>query len=286
VRVIGTYHCDDWKQEKWGAFAKIMLRLGARMISRVPHHTIAVSREIYESLTSAGSSVSYIPTGVMMPAARPSRTLLKRWKLHTTPYILVVSRFVRHKSIHDAIEAFKLLKSLSDPRLTTSKLVLTGGGAFTPDYLAELKQRAKGRRDIVFTGYQSGTTLDALFAHATLFLQPSTMEGRSIALLEAMAWGTPVAAADIPETQELLIPHRTKLGLLFRPHDCEAIAGIMRESLLRPKALLLMASAARAAVAKEYNWQTIIRQIDELYLRLSAHDPSLKSFSLATQPHP
>jgi glycosyltransferase involved in cell wall biosynthesis len=272
IKVVGTYHCDDWKQGKWGLVAKTMLRVGAWMISRIPHMTIAVSREIYASLVQKGSRACYIPSGVNLPDARPSRSVLKQFGLARTPYILVASRFVRHKCIHDAINAFKRLKAhpTSSARIKSLKLVLVGGGAFTDDYLKELKQLSENRDDIVFTGYQSGVALQALFAHAALFLQPSTMEGRSIALLEAIAWGIPVAAADIEESREVLAGTGGKMGTLFQPHQLPEIADAMHTAIVQPRTMQQMAHEAYALIAREYDWNKIIAILDDLYIRLSA----------------
>ncbi|OGL64788.1 hypothetical protein A2753_00070 [Candidatus Uhrbacteria bacterium RIFCSPHIGHO2_01_FULL_47_11] len=283
IRIIGTYHSEDWKQEKWGLAAKIMLRFGAWMIARVPHHALAVSREIYESLHACGSRVSYIPTGVTPHTRKPSRTLLAPFKLGRLPYILLASRFVRHKSVHDAIGAFKLLKSFSDRRLRKVKLVLAGGSSFTNDYFEELKKRAQGRDDILFVGYQSGTVLEALFAHATLFLQPSSMEGRSIALLEALAWGTPVAAADTRESREVLTKNNAQLGSLFTLHNLEEIASLMRAATLTPVPFKQMAAAARQSVIAEYDWEKIIPLVDDLYMRLAASPQQKNEIAVAAE---
>lgn len=284
IRVVGTYHCDDWKQGKWGFFAKTMLRLGAWVIGRAPHMTIAVSQEIYASLRRTGSNTRYIPTGVMLHAAIPSRVLLARFGLARAPYILVASRFVRHKCVHDAIDAFKFLKTThTSSRVQALKLVLVGGGSFTDEYLQELKQRAENRPDIIFTGYQSGSILNSLFAHAALFLQPSVMEGRSIAMLEAIAWGVPVAAADIVESHEVLDSVHGPLGIFFTPHHHKEIAEAMRSAVLKQARMKRMAISARSHVVQQYDWKKIVVLVDELYLQLSVRESHAGKFPMVLE---
>lgn len=287
VRVVGTFHSADWLHEKWGIVARGILRAGAYMISAAPHVTIGVSRDIVRMVKAyTGRRALYIPSGVRISETAPSRTCLKRFKLESVPYVLVVSRFVKHKCIHEALEAFVRMKE--HPRLPRHlravKLVLVGGSAFTDSYVAALKAQAQGRKDIVFTGFQNGETLHALYAHASAFVQPSVAEGRSISLMEAAAWGVPVAAADITETRELLVPggiHKKPLGTLFPPHDVEALGIALRVLLTRRAAALRMGARAREYVKKAYPWGTIAGWIDAVYIRLGAHEMSFGDIEYA-----
>jgi glycosyltransferase involved in cell wall biosynthesis len=51
---------------------------------------------------------------------------------------------------------------------------------------------------VLFTGHVSAADLGELYSNAYLFVLPSRIEGCSMALLEAMAHGTPVLVSDIP----------------------------------------------------------------------------------------
>ncbi len=277
AKIVGTFHSKDWEHEKWSILARVMLKMGAWMIGHMPHVTIVVAQDIAQRAKRYFTRQPlYIPSGVRIHIGKaPTRTLLKKFKLHNTPYILIASRFVRCKAIEDAIVAFKRLKESSTGTngaspLSKLKLVLVGGSAYTDDYVRELKSHARGMKDIVFLDFQTGATLDALYAHAKLFLLPSVTEGRSLALLEAMSWGVPVAAADIPGTRELFCPGKGKklLGLVFPPHDITAIASIMRNALARPYRIQRMSERARAHVAQEYDWSRIILSMDAMYIRL------------------
>jgi len=277
AKIVGTFHSKDWEHEKWSIFARLMLKVGAWMIGHMPHVTIVVAQDIARrSKKYFTRKPLYIPSGVRVHTGRaPSRTLLKKFKLYHTPYILIASRFVRCKAIEDAIVAFKRLKESNADApgispLSKLKLVLVGGSAYTDDYVQELKSLARGMKDIVFLDFQTGATLDALYAHAKLFLLPSVTEGRSLALLEAMAWGVPVAAADIPGTRELFYPGRgiKPLGLVFPPHGISAITSIMHEALTRPQRAKQLSARARVYVAQEYDWSRVIISMDAMYIRL------------------
>jgi len=269
IKVIGTFHSQDWRHQKWGLFARFILRLGAWTMTHVPHITIAVSQEISDLIFQrTGRRVPYIPTGVLLHKKKPPLRLLESFHLQRGRYLLVVSRFVRHKSITDAVEAFIRLKSRfpKDARISRLKLALVGGGAFTDAYVNEIKACAGKRDDIVLTGYQKGYTLHALYAHAFAFLQPSISEGKSIALLEAMSWGLPIIAADIPETREVLIPVQRKVsGVLYAPRNIANLTHAMHALINKPRYARQLGAQARKEVAATYNWDTIIYDIIALY---------------------
>jgi glycosyltransferase involved in cell wall biosynthesis len=64
-----------------------------------------------------------------------------------------------------------------------------------------------------------------LYASASALIFPSLYEGCGLPVLEAMACGCPVAASDIPTTQEFI----GEAALTFDPLSVDAIANAMRE---------------------------------------------------------
>src|SRR3546814_710463 len=65
LHVIVTHHGADYERAKWGAFAKLTLRLGERSALIWAHRVIAVSPSLASQLTmlfpSQGYKVTYIP---------------------------------------------------------------------------------------------------------------------------------------------------------------------------------------------------------------------------------
>jgi glycosyltransferase involved in cell wall biosynthesis len=53
-------------------------------------------------------------------------------------------------------------------------------------------------------GFQGGESLRQLYAHAGLFVLPSSHEGLPIVLLEALSYGLPVLVSDIPSNLEVV----------------------------------------------------------------------------------
>ena len=69
------------------------------------------------------------------------------------------------------------------------------------------------------------TDVTAVLRHADLFVLPSTEEGMSIALLEAMALGIPLVASSIPGNRRLVSDF--KHGRLAPPDDPQALARVI-----------------------------------------------------------
>jgi len=94
--------------------------------------------------------------------------------------------------------------------------VIVGDANFKDPYVDDLRKHASN--DVVFTGYRKGRTLAELFSNAYLYIQPSTLEGISVAVLEALSYGRCVLASDIPGNREALnaaIPSRWATWMTF-----------------------------------------------------------------------
>ncbi|HET7212965.1 MAG TPA: glycosyltransferase family 1 protein [Terriglobia bacterium] len=71
------------------------------------------------------------------------------------------------------------------------------------------------RRLLELTGVLTGAALDQLYGRADIFVYPSIIESFGHPLLEAMAFGLPVVAADVPVNRELC----ADAALYFTPFD-------------------------------------------------------------------
>jgi glycosyltransferase involved in cell wall biosynthesis len=258
VPVVSTFHCQDYYHKKWGFLARTALKLGELSSCHLADKTITVSKSLRDyAYRRYGCLAEYIPNGVSV--SRPeSVEALERWKLERDGYILVVSRLVRHKGIHHLIKAYKRLQ-------TDKKLVIVGDGAFTDNYVWELKALASDCPGIIFTGNQSGDALAALFANSSLFVQPSETEGLSIALLEAMAYGLPVVASDIPENQEA----GGESSHYFISGDHIDLARKISKVLSQPEDAWRQAVAGYERAKTEYDWEAITDSTANLYGRLA-----------------
>ncbi|MFZ4648671.1 MAG: glycosyltransferase family 4 protein, partial [Patescibacteria group bacterium] len=155
LKIVFTYHCQDYRHQKWGKVARWYLKLGEMIGCRFSNKTITISKELQKYAKEVYQIDSaYIPNGAEKAVEKGSDQL-SSLNLTKGEYLVSISRLVRHKGIHYLIEAYQKMT-------TNKKLVIVGDGAFTDEYVAELKKLAGDNKNIIFTGNQSGQTLAQL----------------------------------------------------------------------------------------------------------------------------
>lgn len=255
LRVVVTHHGPDYEREKWNSFAKRVLRMGEKLGMRFSHQRIVISRVIADLVAvkyRLGSVL--IPNGVTVPALPKSLEVLRRYRIAPGRYILCVSRFVPEKRQMDLIRAF------ASAQLKGWKLVLVGSIEPSDEYISSVQALAADTPGVVLTGFQSGKTLCELYAHAGIFVLPSSHEGHPIALLEALSFGLAVLASDIAPNLEIGLPAEKYFPL----GDIPRLANSLRDSAALPpdsaKRLRL-----RAWLRQKYDWQKIAKDTLDVY---------------------
>lgn len=255
--VVATFHAQCYYQKKWGSFARLSLKLGEYFCCKFSDRLITVSKNLreYAKEKYGRSDAVYIPNGVpSYDYVAPKK--MRRWGLEKGGYFFYAGRLIRHKGLHFLIEAFEKLN-------TGKKLVITGDGAYADDYVKEIKNMAKGNKDVIFTGKIDGndSELAELFSNAFLFVHPTQTEGLSIALLETMSYGVPPLASDIPENIEAI----GGAGFFFKNSDVANLARQMQNLSDNPKIVQIKKDIAKKRVLENYSWEEITRNVSDLY---------------------
>jgi glycosyltransferase involved in cell wall biosynthesis len=260
IRTILQMHGIEWKRTRWSKFGIGVLRILEAMSLRSHNAYTAVSKtqcEFYRNHT--GVKMIYIPTGADIKPHTPVQELV-RLGLRGNDYILFASRLVREKGAHHLIQAFRKLE-------TDAKLVIAGDAKGEEDYKNELRRLAEGDHRILFPGYVEGRLLDELFSNALIYVQPSELEGLSIALLEAMSYGNCCLVSDIPENQEAI----GKTGETFRNADPDDLQTRLARLLPAADRRQSLGQAARERVRREYSWDSVADRFEQLYTSLLNH---------------
>jgi glycosyltransferase involved in cell wall biosynthesis/peptidoglycan/xylan/chitin deacetylase (PgdA/CDA1 family) len=119
----------------------------------------------------------------------------------------------------------------------------------------------------------------AVLAAADLFVLPSLWEGLPLALLEAMAAGTPVVATRVGGVPEVVADGAS--GRLVAPGDHEALARAMIDVLSHPDAARNRAVAARAHMHASHGARPWADCLSDIYESLAAHAPSSRQTRVA-----
>jgi glycosyltransferase involved in cell wall biosynthesis len=170
-----------------------------------------------------------------------------------SPYLLYVSQFHRYKNVLRLIEAFAVLLR-TRPELS---LVLVGE-LIDREYWREIEARVAelGIKDRIRHVPQCDReTLVGMYQNALIFVQPSLAETCSFPLLEAMAMGTPIAAAGESALPEMA----ADAAVYFDPYNVDEIATVL-EQLIHDEALRKRLSRNGIARAEAFSWEETARK--------------------------
>jgi glycosyltransferase involved in cell wall biosynthesis len=172
-----------------------------------------------------------------------------------TIVVAYVGRLAIEKGLDVALGAMHRLAGATNPRIV---FALAGDGPYA-DYC-----RANAPAGTHFTGRIEGDTLSEFFASADLFVFPSTTDTFGNVLLEAMASGLPIIAADVGPTRELLAGGG---GITVPPGDPDALVGAIRSLAADPARRRALATAGIASAASA-SWDEIFDELIADYRRV------------------
>jgi glycosyltransferase involved in cell wall biosynthesis len=117
-----------------------------------------------------------------------------------------------------------------------------------------------------FTGMLRGAEKLAAFVDAAFFVLPSLSENFGIAVVEAMACGTPVLVSDRVNIWREIVADGAGI---VEPPNLESFAAAMIKLLNDEPRRRAMGRAARASVARRYQWITIAAELEQLYAQVT-----------------
>ncbi len=251
TKIVSTLHSFDYGNDKWGSFAKLMLKLGEKTMCKYAHEVIVLTDLMHDYLMQRHGRESYvIPNGAYVEKTE-NDDLLKSFGLEKNKYIITVSRLIRLKGLQYLIEAFNKLENKN------IKLAIVGDG----EYMKTLEKLAENNPNIVFTDNQTGKELRQLYSNAKLFVQSSEMEGLSISLLEAMAYGLPSLVSDINANKEAA----QDTAFYFKTKNVGDLENKLKEVLQNETELKDKAEMAKKRAETIYNWNKISQDTLEVY---------------------
>lgn len=257
LKVVVTHHGPDYDRQKWGFVARTILLLGETLGMRFSNGRIAISnliRELVLHKHTMHSELIYngvnIPEEISEDADQSEfNQILTKYDLKQGRYILLVSRLVPEKRHLDLIEAFK------QANIKDCKLVIAGDSDHPDEYVKQLLDIAANTANVVMTGYQTGQALESLYSNAGLYVLPSSHEGLSISLLEALSHGIPVLASDIPANLEIALPDEQ----YFELGNVEALQQKLIAGFDTPMSETAIKDLQKW-VGYQYDWKNIAKQ--------------------------
>lgn len=227
--------------------------LAERLLSCTTARYIAVSHWLAGSLSeSCGirrEKITVIPNGIDITefAGRP---LESRERLVGT-----VARLAPQKGVEYFIRAAAILVK-EFPELA---FWVVGDGPLLAPLQETARQLGIGDR-VVFAGRRND--VPEILGKLSVYVQPSLSEGQGLAVLEAMAAGCPVVAANTGGLKEVVIHGEN--GLLAAPGDSGELAFLVSQ-LLRDRGLAARLCAGAKRTVSGYNRQKMLADTLALY---------------------
>ena len=264
-RVISTVHYPALLPEREAGDFRNHFRIGVtRMLYHLTDSVVAVSDDVAEQLKSvfhlAPSKIRIIINGIDVEAIHgtlanpewlPSVNALPGQRLITS-----VGRLMPPKGHRYLVEAMPYLNR----RLGNLKLLLAGDGDLRESL--EKQSQSLGVQDMVsFLG--SRNDVREILALTEVFVLPSTSEGTSMALLEAMAAGKPIVATDIPGNRAVLKQEYN--CLLVPPGNPEKLAEAIAFLLNHPLIAADYGKNAYRDVYRQFNIEQTVTKLINIW---------------------
>ncbi len=258
MKVVVTSHGPDYERKKWSLWAKLFLRFCEWTGAKFANEVIAITGYIADDIQKKiGRKAIVIPNGIEAPLLLDTDDSLQKFGLYKKHYILAVGRFVPEKGFHDLINAF------NDGDFEEWKLVVVGNADHEDRYSLDLKKTAGKNSKIILTGFLTGQPLQELYSHAGLFVLPSHYEGLPIVLLEAMSYGLPCIASDIPANRNVELSR----DRFFNDGNTKLLSEKIRYFINKP-----LGEAEREKqveiITKKCNWNKIADETLKVYKRV------------------
>ena len=257
--VVFTVHAADWRRDKWSLPAKMMLNLGLGVGMRVAREVTAVSQPLADELSERfGREVAFVPNSVRpVEIIEPGPVLGDpKWSLAPDKYVLFVGRIEPEKRLDVLLKAWSKISG----ELPGYKLAVAGDYASTP-YGRQCRHDAPD--GAVFLGLQHDQALGELYSNAAMVVQPSVLEGMSLVLMEAAAYGKCILTSEIRENVEVL----RDAGVYFNEDDIDGLAALIVRYIRSETDRSALGGRARAAVASKPSWSEVAVTMERTYRR-------------------
>lgn len=231
---------------------------------------LVINPEIEQEMRAAGLRLPLkafrngVDTGKYVPLSYSAKIELKR-KMGFTgePLFVFAGRLTAQKRLLEFLEVWAELKrEMPDSK---AQFALVGEGPLMDD-LKKAAAALEISRDIVFAGLQRDML--PYYQAADIFTLPSSAEGLSNAMLEAMSCGLAIFASRIGGAREAVSEGES--GVLFDPYSRTEIKNGLRVFLRDAAMARAMGGKARAAAIEKYCMSRVAREALGIYRELCA----------------
>lgn len=246
IKTLLQEHGFEWKHTKYSSLQIKVLKFMEFYTAYTNTNIICVSKEQVDYFSKYyNRKATVIPSAVNLPDTKLRLSnVLENLGLEKNKYFLFMGRLSKEKNIEQLIDAFQNIESY--------KLVIAGINTIEPQYADALKLRSNNP-NIIFAGAVYGTDKKVLLENAFVFCLPSTVEGLSIALLEAMSYKIPIIASNIRANLDVLEEN----AIFVRPENVSDMEKAYDYCIKNKKKLQVLVDKNYKKVETYYTWDNV-----------------------------
>ena len=233
-----------------------LVRVGVRRCRRILTISAFSRDEIARFTAASVSKIDVTPLAVDAAFSEaipyPERAaLLGRLLPGVGPYLLCVANTYPHKNVDTLVRAYAAL-----PSTLATHLVLVGKPRLGEEVVQAALRELPNPARVLRLGGMTRRELVALYQACEVFVFPSLYEGFGLPVLEAMAAGVPVVAANIPTTAEF----GGEWVWSCDAHDAGDMARAIEAALREPPAARVARLQAAQRHALRFVWSETARR--------------------------
>ncbi|MBC2053962.1 glycosyltransferase family 4 protein [Listeria welshimeri] len=236
-----------------------------RKLIKEPDVIICPSHEI-ERMTAdlfKEAKIVYLPNGVDEKSFIPdevNRSIVRKQYGISSQETVVVStnRMEPVKGMSYLIEAIPQILN----KYNQVTFLIAGDGSQLEKFEDKLKKYTNKSGKVIFTGRLTNQEIKNVINAADIYVQPSLMEGCSIAIIEAMSCGKVVIASNVGGNPDVI---SKELGLLVPAKSVVALKEAIEYCIENPEECKLMGKYSRERVEKQLNWTVLAQEIEQIY---------------------
>jgi len=264
VHDLAFHHFPEQYPGMKQRYLKAMTRLSIRKAAAVITVSEATRRDVIDVYGADPERVIAVPNGVddtMRPLADDEVSQFRERNRLPDRFVLFLGTLQPRKNIEVLIRALALLADDID-----WPLVIAGARGWMYDSLFALVDELDLKERVRFTGHVPAEDLVFWYNAATILIYPSRYEGFGLPLLEAMACGTAVIAANTSSLPEVV----GDSGLLVEPDDVEGFTAAMR-TLAGDDSYRQQLEQSGLDRAASFTWRNTARQTVDIYHHVLRH---------------
>lgn len=243
---------------------RLLFRLKQVFIHFAIRHSLAV---MTASLTMLESVQNHVDLHKHRTTVNPFGVPLAKFRPHAprdaSPYrLLFVTEYADYKNLTTLLRAVQILR---DKGVTDVELITPAHPSHFPESESITREEdvrlADDLRDLVrFTGAVPYATIESLYEQSDLFVYPSLIESFGHPMVEAMASGLPILAADTAINREIC----GEAAAYFQPLNADELAAKIIELRSDSSRLASMAKLGRTRAEEHFDWQAHMRRMVQL----------------------